>query len=509
MSSDIAPRLARNSALYAMKSVVALAAMLLVTPVIIGTVGTDQYGIWALAGVLTSYTQLSDFGITESLVKYAAEYHARRETDQLNRLVNTALVQLLCLALLIGSALYLLMPSVTELLLKVPPRFQEEAVLIFRLSIGIFLCNLVFGVFNSLVISTQSIGYTSAINITSTIIGVIGTLGFLHAGWGLLGLVATNGIVAVVTGGLNMLVARRLFPELRIGFVRWTDRLMMRQIFSFSWKIQASNLSQLMIFQIDRILLSRYLGLEAVAFYEIGSNAAFYAKSFLSVLFAPMVPAASALQATNDHVLIGGLYKRSFKFMVLLAVPFTLLVMAAAGPFIRIWMGSGFALSALTLQLLMPAYLINILTGPGTFILNGINRPDIGMRAAFTAGASNLVLCLVLVLTCGYFGLIIGISTSLAVSAAYFFSLFHRTLPEIGWGVYRRTLVKPFVIAVPAAITLFFLDRTGWIPHLPALLAGAAGYAAVVGFLLLRCGYLDDFERRIFYGLLPFNMEGR
>jgi O-antigen/teichoic acid export membrane protein len=323
------------------------------------------------------------------------------------------------------------------------------------------------------------------------------------------GLVATNAIVAVVTGGLNIAVARRLFPELRLGLFTWTDRQMMRQIFSFSWKIQASNISQLLIFQVDRILLSRYLGLEAVAFYEIGSNAAFYAKSFLSVLFAPMVPAASALQATNDHELIGGLYKRSFKFMVLLAVPFTLLVMAAAVPFIRIWMGPGFALSALTLQLLMPAYLINILTGPGTFILNGINRPDIGMRAACLAGGTNLVLCLVLVLTFGYFGLIAGISISLAVSAVYFISLFHRTLPEIGRDLYRRVLFKPIAISAPAAILLYAADRAGYLPHLPALLAGMVIYAATVGFLLLRSGYLDAFEQRIFFGLLPFKSEGR
>ncbi len=504
MSSDIAPRLARNSALYAIKSLVALAAMLLVTPIIIKSVGRDQYGIWALAGVLTSYAQLSDFGITESLVKYAAEYHAQRDGDQINRLVNTALVFLLGLAIVIGGLLLLLLPVVTDQLLRIPPHFHDEALLVFRLSVVIFLINLVMGVFNSLVISTQQIGYTSLINITSTVIGVAGTLWFLHQGWGLRGLVATNTIVAAVTGGLNMIVARHLFPGLRINFRRWTDRPMMGRIFAFSWKIQASNVSQLMIFQIDRILLSRYLGLEAVALYEIGSNAAYYAKSFLSVIFAPMVPAASALQATDEKSLISGLYNRSFKFMVLLAVPFSFLVMALADPFIRIWMGSGFALSAITLQLLMPAYLVNILCGPGTFILNGINRPDVAMRSAFLAGAANLLLCYILVKTFGYFGLIAGISISLTCSAIYFFFMLHRVLPEVGRGRYWNVFLRPIVISVPAAALLYYLDRFMSLASIPALLAAALVYVSIVFLLLIKSSYLDDFERKIFAGLIPF-----
>ena len=504
MTSDIAPRLARNSAYYAIKSFVALASMLLVTPYILITIGKEQYGIWALAGVMTSYAQLSDFGITESLVKYAAEYHAHQDGERLNRLVNTSFLFLLLLAVAVGSVLYLLIPFITQVILKIPVALQAEALLIFRLSVLIFLVNMFLGVFASLVISSQQIGYTSAINVTTTLIGLIGTFLFLHLGWGLRGLVATNTIVAVVTGALNMFVAFRLFPELQFNFRKWVDRQTLKQIFSFSWKVQTSNIAQLMIFQVDRILLSRYLGLEAVAYYEVGSNAAYYAKSFLTVIFAPMVPAASALQANNEHSLITGLYNRSFKFMVMLSVPFCFLVMAIANPFFQSWMGPGFGLSAITLQLLMPAYLINILTGPGTFILNGINRPDVAMRSAFLAGTTNLLLCFILLKMFGYFGLIIGITISLTVSAAYFMSMLHHVLPDIEWGMYRTVFFKPVIFSIPAALTLYYIDSHWSLANVTALIVSSLLYVSVVSLFLFKSAYLDNFERKIFGGIFPF-----
>jgi O-antigen/teichoic acid export membrane protein len=504
VASDIAPRLARNSVYYAIKSVVALAAMLLVTPYVLNTVGKAQYGVWALAGVLTSYAQLSDFGITESLVKYASEYHEKQDIFNLNRLVNTALVFLLLLAAIIGGIIFLALPFITKAILNIPEYFQAEALIIFRMSILIFLVNIVFGVFMTLIISSQQIGYTCFINVSSTVVGVIGTVTFLKMGWGLRGLVATNCIVAAFTGLLSIYFAFRLFPELRLGFRKWVDRPMFRQIFSFSWKVQTTSISQLLIFQIDRILLSRYLGLEAVAYYEVGSNIAFYAKTFLNVLFAPLVPAVSALQASDGYAIITGLYNRSFKFLVMLAVPFCLLAAALANPFIRMWMGDGFALSALTLQLLMPAYLLNILIGPGVFILNGMARPEIAMRAALTAGILNLALCFVLVKTVGYFGLILGITISLIVSTLYFATMFHQVLPEVGWDMYRRALLKPMICSIPAALLLYGADRYLDLSHIGSLLVASLVYAVLVVTLLFKVKYLDDFEEKIFFGAIPF-----
>ncbi len=504
MTVDIAPRLARNSLYYALKSVVALVSMLLVTPYIMGVVGPELFGIWALAAVVTSYAQLSDFGIGESVVKYAAEFHARRDDESLNQLVNTVVITYFVLALLFGGLLLLAMPLIVGGLLRIPDPLQAEAVLIFRLSVAVFFVNMVMGVFASLIVATQQLGYATSVNIASTCVGAAGTFGFLWMGLGLRGLVLTNTLVALFVAILNLWLAHRLCPALRINPLFWFDRGMLRRLCGYSWKVQASNLSQLLVFQLDRVLLSRYLGLEAVAFYEIGSNLALYARTFITAVFSPMLPAASVLHAGKERALLVGLYRRACKFLALGAVPFCLLVVGLAQPFIRLWMGEGFELAALTLQLLMPFYLVNVLTVPGVFILNGINRPEVAMRTALCAGLVNIFAGLILVRSFGYFGLIAGVAGSLTLASGYFMVTLHRCLGELDRRIYAGILIKPLLLSLPMAWALHYFDSRVLIDDVFMLVAAGAVYAVVVGGLLFAGGYLDAFERKQLLGLLPW-----
>ena len=508
-ASDLAPRLARNSFYHAIRSVIALVVMLLVTPFIINIIGLEQYGLWALVGVVTSYAQLSDFGIGESVVKFAAEYHVVRDSDKLNRLLNTVLVTYLGLALLIGGALLLLLPLIASDLLHIPPPLQTEAILIFRLAVVIFFANMIMGVFTALVTATQQIGYTTAISIASTLLGLAGTVFFLSQGFGLRGLMATNAMVAAFVATLSCIVAWRLYPQLRINPLRWLDRAMFRQLFGYSWKVQIANLAQLLIFQVDRILLSRYLGLEAVAFYEIGSSFALYARTFVLALFSPMLPAVSELHVRNEHFFLAGLYRRSMKFMAMIAIPFGLLVIGLAHPFIRSWMGEGYGLAATTLQLLLPLYLLNILTSPGTYILNGINRPEIAMKGALLAGVTNLFLCFILVKTIGYFGLIAGIATSLTLAAGYLFLMIHRNLPEIDSRLYSAVFLRPLLFSLPAAFLLHFFFSIESINGILPIILAAGIYLGGAILVILQGNYLDDFERRILFGVFSRRSEGR
>jgi O-antigen/teichoic acid export membrane protein len=259
----------------------------------------------------------------------------------------------------------------------------------------------------------------------------------------------------------------------------------------------------LLIFQIDRILLSRYLGLEAVAFYEIGSSFAQYARTFALALFSPMLPAVSELHAREEQALLAGLYRRAIKFMAMIAIPFGLMVVGLAHPFMRAWMGEGFDLAATTLQLLLPVYLLYSLTGPGTYILSGSNRPEIAMRGAVLAGVANLCLCFYLVRSVGYFGLIAGIAIALTVAAGYLLLMIHRHLPELDPAMYRGIFLRPLLFSVPAAGLLHYGFAVSGVFGLVPVVVAAGLFLGGALLVLLQGDYLDDFERQVLAGVLP------
>ena len=84
---------------------------LVLTPYILHRIGMERFGIWALAGSLTGYFSLLDFGVGASFVKYIAEFNARNEHEKVNQLVNSGWILYSILGILImAAALFLVRP---------------------------------------------------------------------------------------------------------------------------------------------------------------------------------------------------------------------------------------------------------------------------------------------------------------------------------------------------------------------------------------------------------------
>jgi O-antigen/teichoic acid export membrane protein len=321
-------------------------------------------------------------------------------------------------------------------------------------------------------------------------------------------LIYNNVIIALFVITANALVAWRLFPAFRINPVRYWNNEVLCQILNFSWKIQLTNITQLLIFQLDRVLLSHFVGLSAVSYYEVANRIASHAKGVISSIFSPMVPAASTLHAVENREKIAGLYRRSFKYMALISIPCSLLIIALAHPFFHTWMGPGYGVSAYSLQLLMASYVLNLLTGPGGFILNGINKPEIGMMSSVVAGITNFVLCIILVQVIGYYGVIIGIFASIITSGVFFIWMVHRNIDGLSWQLYPQVFSRPLMLSLPLAVMLFFIDSVLPLVGYPVLLMSGIFYMLLVLFGLSYGDYLDSFDREMFRRCLPFARKG-
>ncbi len=495
MNSVTGARIAKNSLFNLARTLVAAPLTLALTPYVLGHLGTEQFGIWALVGVLSSYFALSDFGITQTLIKFMAEYEARADAQQLNRLLNTALVIYLAISLVLCGLLVLVMPPIVDHVLNIPPPLQAKALPVLRLAVGLFFVNMTMGVFGSLILGFQRMGYSNAIAIGNALLVAAGTVVVLERGGGLMALMVNNAVGTAFAALASFAAARRLFPAMRLRLVGLFSREMLRVILGFSWKVQVTNVSQLMVFQIDRIILSHFAGLAAVSSYELANRIASQARALIASMFTPMIPAASALNAAEEHGRVSGLYRRAFKYMVLADLPLSVLVIALARPFVRTWLGGGYGQTALTMQLLMAAFMLNLLTGPGSFLLNGINKPEVNMRASLFGGLLNLALCLSLVRWIGYYGVVVGLSASLIISGAYFVWMLHRSVPGLPRDAYRVALVRPTLLTLTAGGALLLLDRRAHLHGYALLCAIGAVYLAVVGIGIVFGNYLDAVDR--------------
>ena len=110
--------LRRNVILIYGVHAVGLVSGLVVTPIIVAALGTEQFGIWALIGSILGFIGLLDLGIGPSVIRFAAEQRGRDAREETSELASTALAIYLVLALvatLLAVVLAWLLPHVVEI----------------------------------------------------------------------------------------------------------------------------------------------------------------------------------------------------------------------------------------------------------------------------------------------------------------------------------------------------------------------------------------------------------
>src|SRR5207249_10355252 len=108
-------RLLRRNALgvYAVYGAAILSG-LLVTPVVIHSIGKSAFGIWSFIGSVTIYLSILDFGVAPSIIRFAAEARGRRADHDLNEVASTGLAIYALIGVLtlpVGVALAFIVPA--------------------------------------------------------------------------------------------------------------------------------------------------------------------------------------------------------------------------------------------------------------------------------------------------------------------------------------------------------------------------------------------------------------
>ena len=120
-------RLARNTAFNVFGQVVPMLAAIAAIPYIVRGLGSDRFGILAIAWLLLGYFGFLDLGLGRAATKFIAESLSRKEFDKLPELVWT------CAGLqtLLGTAGGLLLAAAVPLCLgrlpSIPPALLLEA----------------------------------------------------------------------------------------------------------------------------------------------------------------------------------------------------------------------------------------------------------------------------------------------------------------------------------------------------------------------------------------------
>lgn len=501
---SIGKKIIRNTVYNSIGRIWLMLVILLLTPYILHKLGVQVFAVWSLVFVVANSLGLLDFGIRTSFAKYIAEYQAKRDPESINAVINCGIIFYLAFSLFImGLALVLRGPIIS--LLQIPPSIREESMFAILGMVLIFSFSNTFSIFEAVLVGLQRMDVRNKILIFASVFNVAGTFFFLEKGFGIRGLVINYGIVSFVIIMLNLYFSYRLLPYIRIGLSR-VGKKIFRKLFNYGIKMQICNIAAIIHLQADKIILSHFLGLNFVTFYELGQKAANAVRTLPILLLSALVPAVSELEASNNKEKLRELYERGSKYISLAVFPLIFLSILVAPDLINLWVGDKFSLAILSFQVLVIGYGINVLTGMGTSMVRGIGKPEYEARYAVLTLIMQLTLSIILVQLFGFRGVLVSVLITSVVAALYFLLTFHRLLKQNFKFFARTTYVKPLISSLAAFAITF-----GFGHYLPSLISlqGRLGYSVslvlkstvfLVFFILLiaRTRFLDVSDARLF-----------
>ncbi len=431
---------------------------LFLTPYIIRHIGIERFGIWAIIGVITGYFGLLDFGIGTSFVKYIAEFYSKREYGKINQVVNTGFIFYSIFAIfliIIGFAI------VGPLLnfFKIPSYLSNETTFVFLLGIIILSVSNALSPFGAIQGGLQRMDITNKVAMGLSVPNILGTIFFLERGYGLPGLMVNNAIFLIISSIANLIIAFKVLPELKFDLSLFTNE-MFKKLFSYGYKLQIAKTASMAAVHSDKLLITYFLSIGLVAFYQLGSSIVECTKSIILLFLTALLPAFSEIDAKREREKLIDGYLRGTKYLMLIVVPLFNLVIISAPQIMMVWMGVGYERSGWIIQILGIGWFWALLTGMRSIVTQAIGKPEIEMRSGLIAVILNIPLSIIFIIQFGFLGVAFGTSVALFFSALYGLLRLHQEL-QISFAVFvKASCLKIIIPCLSISLPLYFLVKT-------------------------------------------------
>ncbi len=482
---------------------------LLLTPYILSHLSVRDFGTWVLLSIFISSFNLLDLGLGSSFVKYISQYYTHEDYNRINRVLFSGLVFYgLFGVVLVSVGLALERPLFQVFHISA----ASDVYFLVLLSCAVYN---IAAMFLSVFKGIQRMDKSNSIEIKLSFLNAIGTVLFLEGGWGMLGL-AVNALINVLCAlFFTWWTVQRMIPRISVG---WNfDGKLLREMFGYGTKMQVSRLGGLVCFQVDKLIISRVLGIASVSFYEVSSRLTSFMRAVPLVMISALIPATSELGARNDRARILQTYLLASKYVAMVTVAMVAFLVLEARSVLTFWLGQGFEDSVILVQILAIGYGVNVLGGAASQTGAGVGRPEFDMRSTVLLAVLNPILSMLLVRRFGAAGAAAGTTLALVIAAGYLLVTFHRNyvgnsvrtilqdvyLRPIAAGVFANLAVLGFHKLVPQ-LTVWETVRY----LVPVKLGADFGiFAPVYILLLVVLRQVTAIDWNNFMGLMTFGFE--
>jgi O-antigen/teichoic acid export membrane protein len=431
------------------------------SPFILHRLGNVAFGVWTLAVSVVGYMGLLDLGMQNSVLRFVSQGYIKKDHQGASEAISAALwvrMQISVLIILLSAGLAAVFP----LLFKVTPDLAGDAriaVLLIGTTTAIYMSA---GVVGGVLSALNRYDLQNYITLLQTAVRVIGVVVVLRRGHGIVAIAVVEFVATLIGDILLVLVAHRLYPELRIRLNK-PKRETLRKIWSYSSYVFLTSIAVLLVYQTDNLVVGAFISTTAVTFYAIANSLVRYVTQVVGSMGNTFMPAASTYEAAGNSAALLMLYKNGTRATLMVSLPILITLILRGPAFIGLWMGPQYSHSSGTVLILLSIPLIFAFANrTATAIAFGVEKHKTTAQWAIGEGVANLILSVVLVHWYGIYGVAIGtmvpsLFAQLVLWPGYISQLVGLSRSEVVWRVWAPMFLAaiPFAVATYAVGVLF------------------------------------------------------
>jgi O-antigen/teichoic acid export membrane protein len=367
--------IAKNSIFNLLGQVLPMFVGVVTIPLIVRGLGTNGYGILAIAYTVLGYFGIFDLGLSRATVKFVAENLSPDKVHKVPQLVWTSLALLVGLGVVGGALASAFVPISVTHWFKMPTSFVGEArtsLFILCASMPIMLGN---NALRGVLEAFQRFDLVNYVKVPSSVAFYLVAALVIPFGVHVAGIVALLVAVRVVSTFAYLLLCFHVFPELRSHFSLSRDSI--RPLASFGGWVMISNITSPIFSSIERFMIPAFLSVSALAFYsapyDLVGKMLIIPMSIVPSLFPYFSYHGSARASEVSEVT-----SRTVKYLLLVLTPATAIFIFFARDILRLWLGVDFAdHGARVLQLTALMIFINAFATIPYTSVQALGRPDL------------------------------------------------------------------------------------------------------------------------------------
>jgi O-antigen/teichoic acid export membrane protein len=468
---------------------------LLLTPLLLRSLGQSGYGVYALVGTLVGYISILDLGLGSTIVRYVAKYRAEGDRDAEARFMTLCLLFYAGLgAVVVGAGAVLhaqLGPLFGD---RLSAAELADARTMFVLMVGNLAVSFPLGAYSALITGHERFVLARGFAIGRIVVRFALAAGLLRAGYGAVAIVVLDTVLNLASGAFGAWYAHAAL-HFRFRAPR-PDGRFVREVVAFTGFVFLNMIVDQVYWRIGHTILAASAGPASVAVFAVAMTFVQYYMQFSMGISGVLLPKVTRMVTGGASASeITALFSRTGRVqLVVLAyvlAGFTLFGRA----FIRLWAGVEYEAAWLPAVVLMVPLTIPLIQNVGISVLQARNQQAFRVISYAVVAVANVAVTVVAVRRWGVAGAALATAASLVVGNVVVMNLYYRR--RIGLDVgrfFRETLglLGPAAaLSLAAGWPLAFWGAATW----AGLAVRIAAFTAVYALAMWRLGLTED-ERR-------------